>query len=55
MAEACKRAGIDPPMSFHGLRHTWASLAVMAGTPLFVVARALGHTNTKMVEKHSAT
>jgi integrase len=34
MSEACARAKIVPPISFHGLRHTWASLAVMAGMPL---------------------
>jgi len=52
MAEACKRAKIAPPVSFHVLRHTWASLAVMAGGPLMVVARNLGHSDTRMVEKH---
>jgi integrase len=52
MAEAVKRAKITPPISFHALRHTWASLAVMAGVPLLVVAKNLGHTDTKMVEKH---
>ena len=31
---------------------TWASLAVMAGVPLMVVARNLGHVDTRMVEKH---
>ncbi len=35
-----------------GLRHTWASLAVMNGVPLLVVARNLGHSDTRMVEKH---
>jgi integrase len=29
MIEACHAARIKPRMSFHGLRHTWASLAVM--------------------------
>jgi integrase len=52
MAEACKRANITPPVSFHVLRHTWASLAVMAGGPLMVVARNLGHSDTRMVERH---
>jgi integrase len=52
MAEACKRAKIDPPLGFHALRHTWASLAVMGGTPLMVVARNLGHADTRMVERH---
>jgi integrase len=50
--ESCGRAKISPPISFHGLRHTWASLAVMNGIPLLVVAKNLGHTDTRMVEKH---
>jgi integrase len=45
-------AKIDPPATFHALRHTWASLAVMNGVPLIVVARNLGHADTRMVEKH---
>jgi integrase len=52
MREACKNGRIDPPTSFHQLRHTWASHSVMAGMPLNVVARNLGHADTKMVEKH---
>jgi integrase len=52
MAEACDRAGIDPPANFHCLRHTYASLAVMAGAPLIVIAKNLGHSDTRMVEKH---
>jgi integrase len=52
MAEAVTRAKISPPIGFHGLRHTWASLAVMNGVPLLVVARNLGHADTRMVEKH---
>jgi integrase len=52
MREAVERAKIKPAISFHGLRHTWASLAVMNGMPLMVVARNLGHADTRMVEKH---
>ena len=52
MRAACERAKIDPPVGFHQLRHTYASLAVMNGTPLMVVAHALGHSSTRMVEKH---
>jgi integrase len=52
MQEAVERAKITPAISFHGLRHTWASLAVMEGVPLLVVAKNLGHTDTRMVEKH---
>jgi integrase len=50
MRAACQRAKIDPPVGFHQLRHTWASHAVMNGMPLIVVARNLGHRDTKMVE-----
>jgi Phage integrase family/Transposase, Mutator family len=52
MAEACARAKIEPPANFHALRHTYASHAVMAGAPLLVVAKNLGHADTRMVEKH---
>lgn len=50
--EACGRAKITPAITFHELRHTWASLAIMAGAPLMVVAQNLGHADTRMVEKH---
>lgn len=52
MREANERAKLKPSISFHGLRHTWASRAVMNGVPLMVVAKNLGHTDTRMVEKH---
>jgi integrase len=52
MIEACRRAKISPRISFHGLRHTWASHACMNGVPLLVVARNLGHSDGRMVEKH---
>lgn len=50
--EAVKRAGLDPAFTFHELRHTWASLSIMAGAPLMVVAQNLGHRDTRMVEQH---
>jgi predicted amidohydrolase YtcJ len=34
---------------FHGLRHTYASDLVRAGATLDVVARQLGHANTRTV------
>jgi len=52
MAAAVKRAKITPTISFHGLRHTYATLAIEAGTPLHVIAKNLGHADTRMVEKH---
>jgi integrase len=52
MHEACARAKLSPAIGFHGLRHTWASNAAMNGVPLLVVAKNLGHSDTRMVEKH---
>jgi integrase len=52
MVDACMHAKISPPIGIHGLRHTWASHAVMNGVPLLVVAKNLGHSDTRMVEKH---
>ena len=52
MREACDHARITPAVGFHTLRHTWASLAVMARVPLLVVAKNLGHKGTCMVEHH---
>jgi integrase len=52
MMEANERAKLKPPISFHGLRHTYASLCVMNNMPLMVIARNLGHANTRMVESH---
>jgi integrase len=54
MAAACARAHISPPVTFHVLRHTWASLSVMAGMELLLIARNLGHTTTRMCELHYA-
>jgi integrase len=50
MKAACERAQIIPPISFHGLRHSYASLAAMNGVPLPVLAANLGHTSTRMCE-----
>jgi integrase len=52
MAAACEHARIEPPAGFHSLRHSYASHAVLAGAPLLVIARNLGHSDSRMVEKH---
>lgn len=48
---ACEQAGVKR-IAFHELRHTFASQLIMAGTQLLAVAKALGHRDTRMVEKH---
>jgi integrase len=52
LAVACEVAKISPAVSFHGLRHTYASRLAMKGVPLQVIAAQLGHADTRMVEKH---
>ena len=47
-----KEAGLDD-VRLHDLRHTYASQAVMQGTPLPVVARLLGHRQTTMTLRYA--
>jgi integrase len=54
LALACRRAGIRPAVSFHVLRHTHGSTLAMRGVPLPVIARQLGHTDSRMTERHYA-
>jgi integrase len=54
MLEACRRAKIRPEISFHVLRHTYASSLAMKGVPMGVIAEQLGHADTRMTEKHYA-
>lgn len=54
MREACTAAKIEPPISFHVLRHTYGSLLAKKGVSLQVIAAALGHSDTRMTEKHYA-
>jgi len=54
MAEASKAAKIAPALSFHDLRNTYGALLAMRGTPIKVIAELLGHTDTRITEKHYA-
>lgn len=48
--------GVSDPrerVTFHTLRHTYASWAVMAGVPLYVVGKALGHKTLVMTQRYS--
>ena len=51
MARACAASKLEP-LTFHELRHTYASALVNAGVPLAYVAAQLGHADTRMVEKY---
>lgn len=51
---ASNRAKIEPSATFHILRHTYASALAMRGVPMGVIAAQLGHSDTRMTEKHYA-
>ena len=51
MQALCEAAKV-PAMTFHELRHTYASTLLNAGVPLVFVSQQLGHANTRQVEKH---
>jgi integrase len=51
---ACIAAKIIPAISFHELRHTYGSRLAMRGVPMGVIAAQLGHSDTRMTERHYA-
>jgi site-specific recombinase XerD len=51
---ACKQASIDPPLSFHELRHTYASILAQAGADLLTISKLLGHADTRITARHYA-
>jgi integrase len=51
MTAAYLKAGIEK-VTFHELRHTYASTLINQGVPLKVIAEQLGHVDTRMVEEH---
>jgi integrase len=51
---ASARARIEPPATFHILRHTYASALARRGVPMAVIAAQLGHADTRMTERHYA-
>ncbi len=50
--EACKIACIEPAISFHELRHTYASLLAQAGADLLTISKLLGHADTRITSRH---
>lgn len=43
LTPAMRAAGVNPPLGFHALRHTFASMHVARGTNVVQLARLLGH------------
>lgn len=50
---AKKLAGIERPLRFHDLPHTFASRLASAGVSLQVIARMLGHTSVQMSQRYA--
>jgi integrase len=48
--------GVSDPrerVSFHTLRHTYASWAVMAGVPIYIVGKSIGHKTMTMTQRYA--
>lgn len=54
LAEACAAAAIAPAISFHDLRHTYASILAQAGADLLTISKLLGHADTRVTSRHYA-
>ena len=54
MANACNAASIVPAVSFHVLRHCYASRLAARAVPMPVIAAQLGHADTRATERHYA-
>lgn len=54
LIEACEAAKITPPISFHELRHTYASHLAQNGVELLTISKLLGHADTRITSKHYA-
>ena len=54
LKQACAAAKITPAVGFHILRHSYGSRLAMNAAPMAVIAQQLGHSDTRMTEKHYA-
>lgn len=52
--KAVERAGLDKSITPHCIRHTAASWMAMAGIPMSEIAAVLGHSDSRVTEKHYA-
>ncbi len=50
---AVRRAGLGDDVTFHTLRHTYASRLAQAGVPLLDISKALNHSSVRMAERYA--
>ena len=48
-----RKAGLPESITAHSLRHTYASLLVMAGVDMYTVKELMGHSSLKVTERYS--
>lgn len=53
MKDACKAANIEQHITFHNLRHTFASLLAMNGTRPELIQLQMGHSSARMTARYS--
>jgi integrase len=54
MHEACAAAHVQPRISFHDLRHCYASALAQRGVDLLTISKLLGHADTRITSRHYA-
>ena len=52
-SKAQKRAGMTNKITFHDLRHTFASQFIMSGYSIYELQKILGHTNITMTTRYA--
>ncbi len=50
MVQWLAKAGIDRDVTFHGFRHTFATLQLELGTDIYTISKMLGHKSVKTTE-----
>ncbi len=53
MKDACTAAKIEKHITFHNLRHTFASLLAMGGTRRELVQKQMGHSSARMTDRYT--
>lgn len=52
LKELARMAGIDKHLTFHTIRHTFATLLVMDGVSIYKIQKFLGHKSVSMTERY---